>query len=177
MGPAGNDPRRVVLVGVAVIVAAAIGVAHQAALRDLRRLERSYLASRKVTACTIARLDPYASEEELMRLDETLDRLIADATVKAVAVRDDFSRIEVSPVPQAGRARRELQRSLDAQVRLYHAMAADPEGSRPQLEALGRANNRAERAFKDLRSTLFVAAPDGWSSRFDCPRALLEAGD
>lgn len=164
------------LAGVAVAVAVAIGVAHQAALRDLRRLESTYLASRKVTACTIARLDPYASEEELARLDETLDRLIADATVKAVAVRDEFNRLEVSSVPQSRRARRELQRSLDAQVRLYQAMATKPQESRPELEALGKANNRAERAFKDLRSILFVAAPDGWSRRFDCPRALLEAG-
>ena len=164
------------LAGVALVVVVALGVVHQAALRDLRRLEGSYVASRKVTACTIARLDPYASEEELARLDETLDRLIADGTVKAVAVRDEFSRLEVSPVPHSRRARRALERSLDAQVRLYQAMASDPQRTRPQLEALGRANNRAERAFKDLRSVLFVAAPDGWSQRFDCPRALLEAG-
>ena len=162
----------------ALLVVVGIAVGHQAALRDLRRLENAYLSSRKVTACTIARLDPYASEEELARLDETLDQLIADGTVGAEEVRDAFANVEVSPVPQARRAHEEVGRSLEAQVRLYRAMATEPQGTRPQLETLGRANNRAERALADLRSILFVGAAEGWSRRFDCPRSLLvEEGD
>lgn len=174
-------PRRLVALGVAVVVLVALIAVRQAALGDLRAVEDGYVAGRKATACTIARLDPDASEEELERLEETLAGLVADAAAETRVVRDRFDAVDVGPFPRAGSARAAVRRALDAQVRLYAAMQANEEDATVDdlVAGLGRRNRDAETAIRRFRTLLFAPEPTGWDDRLNCTRAdrRSRAGD
>lgn len=156
-------------IGVAVAVAAGLAaIGHRSALRDLRDVESGYVAGRKATACSIARLDPDPDPAELERLEEMLAGVIADAGAESRRVRSSFEQIEIGPLPVARRSRTNVAEALDAQVALYDAMVAGTDGDR-DVRALGRANRRAEDALEDFRSLLLVGSGAGWDDRFNCP--------
>ena len=174
-------PRRLVASGVAAVAVAVLVLVRQAALDDLRAVEDAYVAGRKATACTIARLDPDASAEELERLEETLAQLVAAAASESRRVRDRFEDVDVGPFPRAGSSRAAVERALVAQVRLYAAMQADEDDAIVDdlVSGLGRRNRLAESELRGFRSMLLAPEPTGWDDRLNCTRAdrRARAGD
>lgn len=156
----------IVLVAATVSVLALLAV-QQVALRDLREVERSYLAGREVTACANARLVPYVDDPDRADLDTTVEALVVDARDAASAIVAEYPDSVVA-VPAVRRARTAVARALRAEVALYEALIADPHGSDDDLRRLGRANRRAEQTLASARRWLLVGEPAGWDRRFEC---------
>lgn len=139
------------------------------ALRDLRQLERDYIAAREPTACATQGLVPLAfSDFTDAELDSTLEALISEAREESEAERQRFRRRTVAPIPPVRSAREALAEALDAQVALYDALVEDPQGSYDELKRLGRLNNTFERRAARARNLLLVGQPTGWKQRFIC---------
>lgn len=169
-GRPSRAPRRAVVTLLALAtVVVVVGGLHQWALRDLRATEHGYVAGRKVTACSIARLNPFPDAAAMARLDRTVQDLVIGAHAEAAAVRISFGTGSTAPWVGAGAARRDVRAALDAQVATYAAMMADSPESQARVEELGRRNTEAERSLARLRSALFVGAGEGWEDRFNCP--------
>ena len=159
-----------VMLVVAVLLALAL---HRTGLAHVRDIEASYVSGRKVTACATLELAPFRSGmRDMEELPSALADLVADARSRAESVRDELDDVgSAPPYPRLGSATREVRAALDAEVALYEAMVDDPEGSRDELDALGTANRRAERALDDARRVLFVGASGDWQKRNSCIRS------
>ncbi len=163
--------RRKVILIVVVALLLLLGL-QQLALRDLRRLERDYIAAREPTACATQALIPYAFRSEGVsdqELDDTIAELVEEAGAEVAEVRARFrARGNVLPFPPLRAARRALGEALDAQEDLYEAMINRPEDSNEELRVSGRANNRTERRLATVRRFLLVDPHSDWDQRFVC---------
>jgi hypothetical protein len=163
--------RRILLVALAVLVAAGLLVVRHRAVHDLRTIEHAYLAAREPTACATAALAPSAFTPDLDELPSTVLRLVTEARDDSRVLREDYRR-ERSHVwvwlPALRRADRALGRALDAQVALYDEMISDPQGSDPELRALGLANTELEHQLAIVRRQLLSGEAADWKRRFVC---------
>ena len=156
---------------VALVVALAIG--RQLGVRDLRRLEASYIATRKPTACATQALTPGAFSTDQSKLTETVKRLVTQALNEATAVRDQYRHHRrVLPMPYLRASEHDIGQAMDAQVALYDAMVHDPTHTEDLLHNLGRANTRAEHRLARVRYVFAVDETDAWKRRFVCDHSI-----
>jgi hypothetical protein len=160
---------RTILLGLLILVLIATAL-QRLALRDLRRVEADYIASRKPTACAIEGLVPFAeNNRDFSEIDDAIATLVDEASTKAAAVRTRFeSRKRVVPYPPVREASAAVGRTLVAQTGLYEAMTRDPLQTDDELRTFARRYADAERKIGDARKALFVGPGDGWSRRAIC---------
>lgn len=136
----------------------------------LRAVELAYMEGRAVTACATKRLGPFADEgRDLDELPAALDQILAEARADADRVHRLARKLPMGIHPRTRAASRAVRRALSAEAALYGAMVEDPTGSEDELQNLGRANARAERALADARRWMLAGEADGWDRRFICP--------
>jgi hypothetical protein len=163
-----RQPLRIVLLLVLAVVAALV-VVQQLGVRDLRRLERAYIATRETTACATQALTPGAFSTDQSKLTETVQRLVTQASVEVTATRDRYRhRRHALPLPHLRSAEQAIADAMDAQVALYDAMVHDPAHSEDLLHALGRRNTTVEHRLAKARSLLAVGETPQWKRRFIC---------
>jgi hypothetical protein len=164
-----RSSRRLAAVAVAATFVA-VGLLHRAALVQVRDAEAAYVEARRVTACATARLTPFAeSGRDLDELPEALEEILTDARAELVQTRERTPR-GAALYPRATTALRSVRAAIIAQVALYDAMVADPDGSGDELTALGQANRTAEARLEEARNAMFIGPGAGWSSRNACGR-------
>lgn len=166
--------RRWIYRAAALAAAAAIGWfgLSRLALRDLRELEAHYVEGRRLTACATRELAPFAEGgSELDDLSDALLGIVTKARDQAREVRDRAADERATvPFPGLRSAEAAVVAALDAEVDLYQALVVDPNGSEDELDALGRANQAAERRLGSARRWMFADEPARWDDRFRCRR-------
>lgn len=156
------------LIASAVVIVACVPI-QRVGLRDLRLLERDYIAAREPTACALMSLEPYAfGKIDLDEIDAVVEDLVRQALAESEQLKEQFEQRQVAPIPRVSTARDALAAALDAQVALYRAMLDDPTGSEDELRRLGKSNNEFERRAARARNLLLVGEPTGWNLRFVC---------
>jgi hypothetical protein len=158
---------------VVVAISAVLVVVQQLALRDLRRLEASYISTRKPTACATQALAPGAFSTDQSHLTQNVERIVRQALVEVTAVRERY-RHHPNPLglPQLRSADRAIADAMDAEVALYTAMVSDPTHTEGLLHALGRANTRAEQRLGSIRNLLAAGDTPAWKRRFICDHSV-----
>lgn len=161
------SPMPVVAIVVALLVPLALVRQHE--VREVRQLERAYIASRQPTACNTARLAAGAFTITGDQVDGVVTQLIRDALVDATKERARYRAHRVRNVlPSLRRADEQLLVTMDAQVRLYDQLLRDPAGADRWILVIGTANNRVERHLAKARNQMLTSASDDWKKRFTC---------
>lgn len=161
--------RRIVVVGVVLVVALAGLVLHRLALAHVREMEEAFVEGRQVTACATAALAPFArGGRDIEELPDAVEGLVVGARADVAELARTVQGTGAPPYPRTSAATAAVRDAIRAQLALYEVLVDEPDQSDDELARLGVANRKAEARLGAARSVLFIGTPPGWSKRNTC---------